>query len=58
MADKLSLSPDPFSFIKVLLDKLPDALNEERKKNKIKNYLQELRKDGKIKNEGKYWIMT
>jgi ATP-dependent DNA helicase RecG len=43
-------------FIKVLLDKLPDALNEERKKNKIKNYLQELRKDGKIKNEGKYWI--
>jgi len=45
-------------FIKVLLDKLPDALNEERKKNKIKNYLQELRKEGKIKNEGKYWIMT
>ncbi len=45
-------------FIKVLLDKLPDALNEERKKNKIKNYLQEFRKDGKIKNEGKYWITT
>jgi len=45
-------------FVKVLLDKLPDILNDERKKNKIKNYLQELRKNGKIVNAGKYWKMA
>ena len=33
---------------KFIWDKLPDVLNEEKKKNKIKNLLQELRKEKKI----------
>ncbi len=31
-------------------DKLPDVLNDTKKKNKIKNVLQELRKEGKIQS--------
>lgn len=42
-------------FVKTLLVKLPDILNDEQKKNKIKNYLQDLRKEEKIINIGKYW---
>lgn len=45
-------------FVKVLLDKLPDVLDDEKKKNKIKNYLQDLRKEGKIELDGKVWKMS
>ena len=45
-------------FVKVLLPKLPDVLDDEQKKNKIKNYLQDLRVADKIHNEGKYWVLT
>ena len=43
------------NFKKILIDKLPDALNKEKKENKIRNVLQKLRKDGKIVIKGKYW---
>ena len=42
----------------VLLKKLPDVLNEQQKKTKIKNILQSLRKSGAIINEGKKWRMS
>jgi ATP-dependent DNA helicase RecG len=45
-------------FEKVLLDKLPDILDEQQKKNKIKNYLQSLKKEGFISNIGKEWRMS
>ena len=46
-------------FEKVLLDKLPDVLNAQQKKNKIKNNLQRLRIEGVIKiDKGKHWILT
>ena len=44
---------------KFIWEKLPDVLNESKKKNKIKNLLQELRKDGKIKSsEYGFWEMA
>jgi ATP-dependent DNA helicase RecG len=45
-------------FEKVLLDKLPDVLDLEQKKNKVKNNLQLLRKKGIIQPVGKKWIMS
>jgi len=45
-------------FEKVLLDKLPDVLDEQQKKNRIKNNLQSLRKEGIICFEGKRWKMS
>jgi ATP-dependent DNA helicase RecG len=45
-------------FEKILLDKLPDILDIEQKKNKIKNNLQALRKQGLIEPKGKLWIMS
>lgn len=39
-------------FEKILLDKLPDVLDENQKKNKVKNNLQALRKSGKIEPNG------
>lgn len=45
-------------FEKVLLDKLPSILDDQQKKNKIKNNLQTLRLGGKIVNEGKEWKMS
>jgi len=45
-------------FEQVLLDKLPDVLDIEQKKNKVKNNLQTLRKQGKIVPEGKVWRMS
>ena len=45
-------------FENVLLDKLPDVLDTEQKKNKIKNNLQSLRKQGIIQPVGKKWIMS
>jgi ATP-dependent DNA helicase RecG len=45
-------------FEKILLDKLPDVLNIEQKKNKVKNNLQSLRKEGVIVPSGKFWKMS
>ena len=45
-------------FEKVLLDKLPDVLDEEQKKNKIKNILQQLKNKGIVHPEGKVWKMS
>jgi len=45
-------------FEKVLLDKLPDVLDIQQKKNKIKNNLQLLRKQGVIEVKGKIWRMS
>lgn len=40
------------------LDKLPDVLDEEQKKNKVKNNLQILRKSCKIEPEGRTWHLS
>jgi len=45
-------------FEKVLLDKLPDILDEDQKKNKVKNNLQSLRKDGSIVNKKGIWSLS
>ena len=45
-------------FEKLLLDKLPDVLDIEQKKNKIKNVLQKLKNEGLIRPEGKSWRMS
>lgn len=45
-------------FEKVLLDKLPDILDDEQKKNKVKNNLQSLRKDGSIVNNKGIWLLS
>lgn len=45
-------------FEKILLDKLPDVLDEAQKKNKIKNLLQQLKNKGVIYPEGKVWKMS
>ncbi len=45
-------------FEKVLLDKLPDVLDIQQKKNKIKNNLQSLRKQGLTEIKGKIWKMS
>lgn len=45
-------------FEKVLLDKLPDVLDQNQKSNKIKNNLQRLRIQGLIYPKGKVWKMS
>lgn len=45
-------------FEKILLEKLPDVLDEDQKKNKVKNNLQALRKSGKIEPEGRTWHLS
>ena len=45
-------------FEKILIEKLPDVLDVQQKKNKIKNNLQALRKEGRIDIEGKVWKMS
>ncbi len=45
-------------FENILLDKLPDVLDIEQKKNKIKNNLQYLRKQGILEPFGKLWRMS
>lgn len=45
-------------FEAVLLDKLPDVLDEAQKRNKIKNNLQKLRAKGVIRPVGKIWQMS
>jgi len=42
-------------FEKLLLDKLPDVLDDNQKKNKVKNYLQLLRKAHEIRNDKGIW---
>lgn len=43
----------------MLLDKLPNILDEEQKKNKVKNLLQKMRKNRKIKLlERKNWVLS
>ena len=45
-------------FEKILLNKLPDVLDQNQKSNKIKNNLQKLRTQGVIYPEGKLWKMS
>ena len=45
-------------FERILLDKLPDVLDIEQKRNKIKNNLQVLRRQGDIVIQGKIWKMS
>lgn len=45
-------------FEKILLDKLPDALDKTQKSNKIKNNLQKLRVKGLMHVNGKFWKMS
>lgn len=45
-------------FERVLLDKLPEVLTLEQKKNKIRNILQKMRRDGVIFPIGKSWKMS
>lgn len=42
----------------LLLDKLPDVLDESQKTHKVKNLLQALKKEGLIELEGKFWKMS
>lgn len=54
------LERDPFQtdFEEILLDKLPDVLDDNQKRNKIKNNLQRLRIQGIISPIGKIWKMS
>ena len=45
-------------FENLLLDKLPDVLDLQQKKNKIKNNLQALRKEGAIETQDKIWKLS
>jgi ATP-dependent DNA helicase RecG len=45
-------------FEKILLDNLPEVLDINQKKNKIKNILQSLKNEDKIRVEGKIWKMS
>ena len=46
-------------FDAILLDKLPDVLDENQKQNKIKNNLQKLRKEGKLKlDDNRLWVLN
>lgn len=42
----------------LLLDKLPDVLDESQKSHKVKNLLQSLKHEGLIQPEGKCWRMS
>ncbi len=46
------------SFEQILLPKLPEVLNRDQKKTKIKNILQTMRKDGVITLEGRTWKLS
>ena len=45
-------------FEAILLDKLPSVLDEQQKKDRIKNILQSLRMSGEIETEGRSWRMS
>lgn len=40
-----------------LLDKLPQVLDENQKRNKIKNLLQSIKKQGLVEVSGKFWMV-
>lgn len=42
----------------LILDKLPDILDEKQKSNKVKNLLQAMRRAGLIDLDGKTWRMS
>ncbi|WP_211182231.1 hypothetical protein [Advenella sp. EE-W14] len=42
----------------LVLDKLPNVLDETQKYNKVKNLLQALKQKGLIESEGKSWRMS
>ncbi|CAC9542562.1 hypothetical protein [uncultured Gammaproteobacteria bacterium] len=42
----------------MLLDKLPDVLNKQQKRNKVRNNLQSLKKQKLIEPYGKLWKMS
>ncbi len=46
------------SFEKVLLDKLPDVLDDKQKKDKVRNILQKLRRSGIIKMIERKWQLS
>ena len=46
------------SFEQVLLPKLPEVLNKDQKKTKIKNILQSMRKEGVIVLDGRLWKLS
>ena len=43
---------------RLLLDKLPDVLDQKQKDNKVRNLLQALKHEGLIEPEGKSWRMS
>lgn len=45
-------------FEKVVLDKLPEVLTLQQKRNKVRNILQKMRREGLIVPEGKSWKMS
>jgi ATP-dependent DNA helicase RecG len=45
-------------FEEILLAKLPDVLDNDQKRNKIKNNLQKLRQQGKIETLNQIWTLT
>ncbi|CAC9997652.1 Transcriptional regulator [uncultured Gammaproteobacteria bacterium] len=45
-------------FEEMLLDKLPDVLNKQQKRNKVRNNLQSLKKQKLIEPYGKLWKMS
>jgi len=45
-------------FENLLLDKLPDVLNDSQKRNKVKNNLQSLRIKGDIMTDGRVWFLS
>ena len=49
---------DRKSFEALLLDKLPDVLDINQKRNKIKNNMQLLRKQGLIAVKDKIWYLS
>jgi ATP-dependent DNA helicase RecG len=46
----------PADINNTLFAKLPDALNIQQKRNKIRNLIQELQRDGHIENVGKHGV--
>ena len=46
------------TFEQILLPKLPEVLNRDQKKTKIKNILQSMRKDGMIFLDGRLWKLS
>lgn len=46
-------------FVELLVDKLPDILDDVQKENKIKNLLQRMKKDNLIKTDNnRYWVLV